>query len=191
MRLSRLAYYIDFFLSAALVACLAGYAASPATSIQILQWLLTVCLGAIVWTVIEYGVHRVIYHHAPYFRDLHDAHHARPNAYIGAPPLIGIIIIIAVFFAPVVTVSAVAATGLTAGVLLGYMAYMLIHHAAHHWVLTPQSWLYRTRRHHSLHHHNSTRGNFGITTSFWDHAFGTAIETHRPSRSATRLPRYK
>ena len=185
MRLSRLAYYIDFVISAGLVVGLAGYTISVAASIELGQWLLYAGLGAAGWTLIEYAVHRVIYHHAPYFRDLHDAHHAQPNAYIGAPPLIGIIIIVAVFFAPVVKVSHVAATGLTAGVLLGYMAYMLIHHAAHYWVLTPTSWLYRTRRHHALHHYNSNRGNFGITTSFWDHAFGTAIEANRPRRLDT------
>jgi sterol desaturase/sphingolipid hydroxylase (fatty acid hydroxylase superfamily) len=179
MRLGTFDYYVDFFISAVLVAALAVHAVAFASAVQGLMWLAYAAGGAASWTLLEYGVHRFLYHRVPYFRELHDAHHAEPNAHIGAPPVLGIVLIFAVFFAPVVQTSVFAASGLTTGILLGYMAYMLVHHAAHEWKLSPASWLYGSLRHHALHHHHSVECNFGITTAFWDHAFGTAYEARR------------
>ncbi len=179
MRLSKLGYYLDFFLSAALIFGFAVMAASLPSWAMMSWWLFYVGLGAAVWTLIEYVVHRWLYHSVPYFRDVHDAHHAEPNAHIGAPPVICIAIIFAVFYAPLATAYVTAASGLTAGILIGYMAYMLMHHAAHAWTPPPGTWLYEARRHHALHHFRSEECNFGITTSFWDHVFGTALKSRQ------------
>lgn len=184
MRLNAFSYYVDFAISAALVALLAGTTFATGNAMQAAQWLLVVCLGFAGWTLIEYFVHRVIYHNVPYFRDLHAAHHAEPAAHIGAPPIIGIVLILMVFFTPIVTTSFIVASGLTTGMLAGYMTYMLVHHAAHHWRLPPTFWLTRIGRHHALHHHHSEQCNFGITTSIWDRMLGTAFER----RGATSHP---
>ncbi|MEQ1670729.1 MAG: sterol desaturase family protein, partial [Hyphomicrobium sp.] len=115
----------------------------------------------------------------PFFKEQHDAHHAAPNAFIGAPPVLGIVMIFCLSYLPFVSVSVMAASGLTIGMLTGYLAYMLLHHAAHHWNVAPESWLYRLRRHHALHHHSRIDGNYGITTSFWDIVFGTSLAPRR------------
>jgi sterol desaturase/sphingolipid hydroxylase (fatty acid hydroxylase superfamily) len=73
----------------------------------------------------------------------------------------------------------IAASSLTTGVLAGYVGYMLVHHAAHYWTVSPGSWLNQARRHHALHHYHSETFNFGITTSIWDHVFGTAVTSGR------------
>jgi sterol desaturase/sphingolipid hydroxylase (fatty acid hydroxylase superfamily) len=185
MRLSPLGYYADFFISLALIAGLAFAALIEGTLHQGMQWVVCFLSGFLVWTFLEYLVHRVLYHSVPYFEELHDAHHAEPNAYIGAPPIIGIVLLLLLFFVPALAISFVAASGVTSGVLAGYMAYMLIHHAAHYWNLPPSSWLYRLRRHHALHHHRDDHGNYGITTSFWDYVFGTSLERRR------RVSRYE
>ena len=179
MHLSKLNYYADFFVSMALIALLAIIVMAKATWLQGIEWGIYLCVGAASWTLIEYGFHRWLYHGAPYIRDLHRAHHATPNAHIGAPSLIGIILIFMVCFAPLATTRFFAASGLTAGMLIGYMAYMLVHHACHYWRSTAFSWLYRARLHHALHHYHSDEINFGITTAFWDHVFGTALEPTR------------
>ena len=176
MRLTTVGYYADFAIGLALIACLTGMEVLADGSLfHAIIWLNYVALGFAVWTLVEYGVHRLIYHHVPLFERMHDAHHAEPNAFIGAPPCLGPVLILLLVYVPARLVSVSIANGLTAGVVGGYLAYMLVHHAAHHWNVPTTSWLYSTRHHHALHHHHSEVANFGVTTAFWDHVFGTAV----------------
>ena len=189
MRLSQFGYYVDFFISLALIAAMVGLAIILPTWLMRGQWAMFALVGSAGWTFIEYVVHRWLYHHVPFFRDVHAAHHAEPNAYIGAPPIVGIVLIFAVFFVPPAGIDLTAASGLTTGVLVGYVGYMLVHHAAHYWTVNPGSWLHQARRHHALHHYHSETCNFGITTSIWDHVFKTAVTSCREqarSRLAAR-----
>jgi len=185
MRLSPLGYYADFFISLALILGLGATALYPSTLEQSALWAAFFLTGFFLWTLIEYFVHRVLYHNVPWFESMHDAHHDEPNSFIGAPPIIGVVGILALFFLPFYFASYLLASGIASGVLAGYMAYMLIHHAAHFWNVKPSSPLYFLRRHHALHHHHHDLGNYGIVTSFWDHVFGTSLEGRR------RSPRYE
>ena len=66
------------------------------------------------------------------------------------------------------------ASGITAGLMLGYIWYVGVHHALHHWCIHPGSYLYPWKRRHALHHYARQPCNFGVTTHFWDRLFGTA-----------------
>ncbi len=187
MRLTKFAYYLDIYLCLALIALMAVMTAASGPLRDGAFWLCYAVLGGASWTLVEYAIHRWVYHFAPYFADLHGAHHDAPKDYVGAPPVIGILLILAIFYLPLVSTSAIAASGVTAGVLAGYACYMTIHHAAHYWKPSQSSPLYAICRHHALHHYRSEEGNFGITTTFWDHAFGTAISVH-PHRTDPQLP---
>ncbi len=173
MRLNPFGYYVDFFVCLVILALQGPLLLWGARWQNGLEWSLCAVFGVVAWTIIEYAVHRWIYHRAPYFKDLHDAHHAAPDGFIGAPPFVGIGLIFLVAFAPFVMASWFGAWGLTTGMLVGYMGYMLVHHAAHHWQPRVGSWLYQLRRHHALHHHHSDEANFGVTTNFWDYVCGT------------------
>jgi hypothetical protein len=107
------------------------------------------------------------------------------HAYIGAPPMLGVALIFAVIYLPAVAISWFMASGLTTGMLLGYMGYQVVHHATHFWHASRGSYLYRARLHHSAHHYHGKLGNFGITTAFWDQVFSTAVEVRRPGRKDT------
>jgi sterol desaturase/sphingolipid hydroxylase (fatty acid hydroxylase superfamily) len=143
------------------------------------EWATYFLLGIGFWTLAEYVIHRWIYHGVRPFMELHEAHHSEPHAYIGSPPLLGTALVFVVIYWPLSAFSATAASGTTAGVLLGYMAYQLVHHATHFWRPPRGSYLYRARQRHSLHHYHRELGNFGITTGAWDHVFGTVIEARR------------
>jgi sterol desaturase/sphingolipid hydroxylase (fatty acid hydroxylase superfamily) len=186
MRLSTISYYADFFLAAGFILFLAASMAPGLSAIGAAQAAGCVAAGFALWTALEYFVHRVLYHHVPFFRELHDAHHQEPRGFIGAPPVIGIALILAITYLPVVMVHEIAAQGMTIGMLAGYMGYMLLHHSAHHWNPRKGSWLWRARRHHALHHHLGLEGNYGIVTSFWDHVFGTALQPGRQRPSPER-----
>lgn len=179
MRLSPLAYYADVFIAVTAIVYLAVETGSGLSPQNMASWLGAAAAGFAFWTIFEYWVHRILYHNVPFFKEQHDAHHAAPNAFIGAPPVLGIVMIFCLSYLPFVSVSVMAASGLTIGMLTGYLAYMLLHHAAHHWNVAPESWLYRLRRHHALHHHSRIDGNYGITTSFWDIVFGTSLAPRR------------
>jgi sterol desaturase/sphingolipid hydroxylase (fatty acid hydroxylase superfamily) len=71
-------------------------------------------------------------------------------------------------------------TAATAGLVTGYLWYVFVHYATHHWRPRRDSYLYRARMRHACHHHLSHSGNFGVTTAFWDHVFGTALEARAP-----------
>jgi sterol desaturase/sphingolipid hydroxylase (fatty acid hydroxylase superfamily) len=65
------------------------------------------------------------------------------------------------------------ASGTTAGLMLGYIWYVAVHHVLHHWRIHPGSYLYHWKRRHALHHYARHPCNFGVTTQIWDRVFGT------------------
>jgi sterol desaturase/sphingolipid hydroxylase (fatty acid hydroxylase superfamily) len=80
------------------------------------------------------------------------------------------------------------ATGITAGVVAGYLIYTAVHHLVHR----PQLRFVRrvmadTKHRHMLHHHAGANGNFGVTTPAWDYVFGTRLLP--PARGKTPASR--
>jgi len=63
--------------------------------------------------------------------------------------------------------------GLTGGLIVGYLWFATVHHGVHHWQPAPESYLYRAKRRHLIHHYSRRPCNFGITTGFLDRVFGT------------------
>ena len=186
MRLNAIAYYADFFLCAfaimalALCGLFASITAGRMTDLAV--WIVALPAGLIAWSLAEYWVHRYFYHEVPILRDLHEKHHAEPEALIGGPPLLMIVIIFTLAWLPLIFVSGPVAQGFTIGVLVGYMAYMLVHHAVHHWHSAPGSLLYALRHHHARHHYRDDDRNFGIITPFWDGVFGTSVPSSASAR---------
>jgi sterol desaturase/sphingolipid hydroxylase (fatty acid hydroxylase superfamily) len=187
MRLGSFSYYADFVGAFTCSTFLWVFAMSQGTWLLRGEWFASLMIGLGVWTLLEYGIHRWLYHGVEFFIRLHDAHHKEPNAYVGAPPFVGIALIFFLVYVPVGMFSLMIASGLTTGVLEGYLAYQLVHHATHFWQPGPGSFLYRARLRHSGHHYHRELGNFGITTAFWDQVFGTAIHASRnPAVAAVR-----
>jgi sterol desaturase/sphingolipid hydroxylase (fatty acid hydroxylase superfamily) len=184
MSLSKFSYFGDF------VACLASLFALDAATLWyvntrgFLWWLGALIVGAGLWTLMEYLVHRWIYHRFPIIRTYHEAHHVAPRALLGSPVGLGIMVIFLLVYLPLQPFDRSLASGLTSGILVGYFAYMLVHHAVHHWSVSRGTYLYRMRLRHSAHHFSSNEGNFGVTTAIWDVAFGTNIEVKRSSLQA-------
>ena len=187
MRLSTFGYYVDFLGGVTCGVFLCVLAISQGTWLLRVEWLVWLTIGIGLWTLLEYGIHRWLYHGVKLLIRLHDAHHKEPHAYIGAPPFIGIALIFLVIYLPVALLSHMVASGLTTGVLAGYMAYQLVHHATHFWRPALGSYLYRAHFRHSGHHYHRELGNFGITTIFWDQVFSTTIDVSRnPAVTAAR-----
>jgi len=173
MEHSRAAYRADFAIYGVVVLGLAiflGVAGPPTRSLALG---LLIGLGLAGWTLMEYGLHRFVLHGMEPFRSWHEEHHQRPTALICAPTLLSGTLIVLLVFAPAWLISDLwLASALTLGVLAGYLAYAITHHATHHW-RADSRWLKRLKFWHARHHHLQVPGFYGVTSGFWDRVFGT------------------
>ena len=179
----KLAYRADFALYALAVPTLAAVLLWAAPRSHWLSASLWVLAGLSGWTLIEYALHRFVLHGVQPFRAWHEAHHERPMALICAPTLFSAALILVLVFLPLWAIGdLLRACAITLGVVAGYLAYAVTHHAAHHWRAGNNGWLGERKRWHALHHHARGAGCYGVTSGLWDHAFGSA-------RQATRVVR--
>ena len=173
----RVSYYGDFVACPLVLLIVAGVSLPSLSLTFLAPWIAGLCVGLILWPLAEYGFHRWIYHAFPVIRAYHDEHHARPSDLLGSPMLAMETLILIVVFAPLAQESLAAAGGLTCGLLAGYEFYMLVHHADHHWVVKPGTFLYNSKMRHVAHHHSRPLVNFGVTSNFWDRMFATSRDS--------------
>ena len=131
-----------------------------------------VLAGLLLWTFIEYLLHRFVLHQVPPFRHWHALHHQRPQALICGPTLLSSGLIALLVTAPAwALLGAAHAQALTLGLVLGYLAYGVVHHSAHHG--GGGRWMRERRRWHALHHHAPMSAGYGVSTGLWDHVFAS------------------
>jgi sterol desaturase/sphingolipid hydroxylase (fatty acid hydroxylase superfamily) len=191
MRLTRTAYYADFGIYAAVLCVLIPAATVSANGTQRLHFFAAFLFAAAGWTLVEYLLHGFLLHRPSIFAAMHAVHHESPRAYVGTPTWATLGIIWLVVFVPAWRgVSLNVASGLTAGVMVGFLWYGIVHHAIHY--RRPRmlaSRLPATIRRHMHHHYSAQPGNFGVTIPLWDYVFGTAIEEHRVVAPKKRVSR--
>jgi sterol desaturase/sphingolipid hydroxylase (fatty acid hydroxylase superfamily) len=176
----KLAYWADFALYSAANVFLILFLVLSQESIGATRLTALVLAGFLFWSFLEYVIHRFILHAVEPFKTWHALHHLRPRALIFAPTLFTGTLIGVLIFAPAYAfTSALPATAITLGFLIGYLGYALVHHAIHHWTINGRisgQLLSTRKRMHSLHHllHlQQIPGNFGVTSAFWDRALGS------------------
>ena len=117
--------------------------------------------GVVAFTLTEYLVHRFVLHgFAP---TEHRLHHANPDRAV-----LTIFWQIWICFA---LVYLIAGGAFVAGVLVAYAWYLFLHHCAHH---GPDKLPLPLLKHHQSHHRFASR-NYGVSTTLWDHVFGTML----------------
>ena len=138
-------------------------------------------LGVLSWTLIEYGLHRFIFHFEPDPASelqkeamwlIHGIHHDYPwdRDRLVMPPTVTALLAAGVWF--LFRFLGAAEHGWMAGVVGGYVWYDLTHYYLHHAAPTTAfgKWL---RRYHLVHHFQTPEVRYGITTPLWDHVFRT------------------
>jgi sterol desaturase/sphingolipid hydroxylase (fatty acid hydroxylase superfamily) len=132
-----------------------------------------VLVGVAAWTLLEYLVHRIVFHRYSVGRRLHQLHHDHPNdpdaegSSLSTP-----LIASPTGFLLIVTAGLEDGSAIFAGLLLGYLAFIIVHYAVHRWPIETNSWLYSAKIRH-LTHHRFENCNYGVTTIFWDIVFRT------------------
>jgi sterol desaturase/sphingolipid hydroxylase (fatty acid hydroxylase superfamily) len=188
MKMSKFGYFSEFLLFPPLIFIAILFAFHRSSPLRPIEWLFVFAFGIIAWTLVEYLLHRLLFHHAPILSIIHERHHAAPQELIGTPAwasaLVGLFVVACPAWA---IVGLYFGTAVMAGLVTGYLGYVLVHYASHHWQPYRGSYLYQARLRHARHHHLSHAGNFGVTTSLWDHIFGTALEAPTASSERTEL----
>ena len=140
--------------------------------------IVAVLLGVLTWTLLEYLIHRWMGHDRRFrktpFGVEHVRHHIEGDYF--APTWKKLIV--AVLFAGVAILPAIALAGRDAGIAYGvglvafYGVYEVLHRREHtHAGIGPYGrW---ARRHHFHHHFVDGRRNHGVTSPIWDFVFGT------------------
>ena len=170
---SHFNYWAGYVANFSLVGWLASQAFHAGNSaLSLWQWLYLIAVGFLVWTYLEYVLHRYAYHEWPSPLSVgHDLHHDQPKALLGVPWYLTTVVIVGIFYG-LASVFNPAKTGVVmASVWLGYIGYCALHHSVHHFDF--KNPLFRKlRRHHLIHHAKHTR-NWGITTTLWDRVLDT------------------
>jgi sterol desaturase/sphingolipid hydroxylase (fatty acid hydroxylase superfamily) len=179
---SRFSYFFDFFITPVLAGYFAYYAWRDAIGWGHLSAALWFINGLVGWTLIEYIVHRWLFHHAPLFRPAHMAHHDAPDELIASPPALVPVALAVLCETVMYGVGAVGAGAFTAGALMAYLFYCFVHWATHRVQNPSSAYLIRARRRHLLHHYKGREANYGVTTDIWDRVFATML-----ARKVSRL----
>lgn len=153
MRISRYSYYGDFVIYPLMAVGLGATALAHPSRAIVGTWVVCFAIGLGVWTFAEYILHRFVLHRVPYIREMHEAHHDDEKALIGTPTWLSFIVIGGGVLVPLyLMLDFVTMSGLSAGIMVGYMWYVTVHHMVHHWEVRPDSYGYRLKRRHALHH---------------------------------------
>lgn len=174
---------------AALDVCLLTFTSSDNFSWRANTFL--IAAGVLSWMLIEYGLHRFIFHYrarSDFGRKVlyaaHLAHHEDPSARdrLVASLLLSLPIAAAYFlFAILITRSLHAASCLFAGLTAGYFCYEWLHFQAHH--RKPRIRVLRyLKKYHLLHHHQTPELRFGVTSPLFDVLLGTFEPQRSPRR---------
>jgi sterol desaturase/sphingolipid hydroxylase (fatty acid hydroxylase superfamily) len=142
--------------------------------------------GMFLWTLVEYIVHRFVFHFHPRSARakrlvflFHGIHHAQPQCKtrLVMPPAVSVpggLLVYGLIYIVLGTALGLRywVDPVMGGLALGYLAYDLIHYATHHF---PMRWgfLKFLKRYHMQHHYKTPGRRFGVSSPLWDKVFGT------------------
>jgi len=173
----KIGYYADFIIYTVLLLALVAFTLRGSRSDQLI-WLGVAIAGAAGWTLVEYALHRFVFHRVPIIADLHHAHHASPRAYLSTPTWLTLLILGVLFFLPIWRLFTLnIAFGAISGLILGWLWYGIMHHVIHHRRPRRLAIALKAASHRHFRHHSDGSGNFGVTTPVWDYVFGTHISS--------------
>lgn len=147
----------------------------------------TAVLGYFIWPLIEYSIHRWIFHITPpddspllitlHF-GIHGLHHKVPfdDQRLLFPPAATALIVWGIHGILRLFLPLFITLPLLAGGILGYVTYDLMHFYLHYGSPNEGSYLYHMKRYHNQHHFTNHQHGFGISCPLWDYVFDTAIK---------------
>jgi len=153
-------------------------------SIPLLTFALYFGAGILAWTLLEYIVHRFIFHYEPKSEFgkrlhfiVHGVHHDYPNDAMRLVMVPTVSIPLAILFYALfyITMGEYLTAPFYSGFVLGYLIYDMMHYALHHLTFNNKFWL-TLKKNHMVHHYKDSERGFGVSSSLWDLVFQTKIK---------------
>jgi sterol desaturase/sphingolipid hydroxylase (fatty acid hydroxylase superfamily) len=136
--------------------------------------------GMLFWSLFEYIMHRFVFHLVAESERgkkivyvVHGNHHEFPRdkERLFMPPVPSLIISSIIFLMMYLLMRDYVFLFFP-GFMLGYLVYGTMHYAIHAWN-PPFKWMKPLWRNHHLHHYKNEEQGFGVSSTLWDHVFGT------------------
>jgi 4-hydroxysphinganine ceramide fatty acyl 2-hydroxylase len=136
--------------------------------------------GVLIWTLLEYIIHRYIFHYEPKTRwgkqlhfIVHGVHHDYPSdaTRLVMPPSVSVPLAV-VFWVVFALIFGRFAPPISAGFAFGYVCYDSIHYATHHFAMQNRIGLW-LKQYHLRHHFKDDQAGYGVSSPLWDYIFGT------------------
>ncbi len=136
--------------------------------------------GAFSWTLVEYLLHRFVFHFEPRtpigFKIqfmIHGVHHQYPRdpKRLVMPPVVSLTLAILFWYLFRHSLG-IYAFAFFPGFVAGYIIYDMTHYAIHHFK-PPKNKLRMLWKHHLKHHYQMPDKAFGVSTPLWDYIFRT------------------
>ena len=175
------------------------YYSSTVKNITALPLILSCLSGVFFWTFFEYCIHRFAFHLIASSKKLqrlvyvlHGNHHEYPRdkARLFMPPvpslLIALVVFALIFFTSKMAGVNEYSFSFFAGFILGYLLYGSMHYAIHAWH-PPFKWMKPLWRNHHLHHYKQQEKGFGVSSTLWDHVFGTMFNLQKEKEDKEKV----
>ncbi|XP_059054592.1 fatty acid 2-hydroxylase [Achroia grisella] len=150
-------------------------------------YLYHIFLGLVIWSALEYSLHRWVFHLNPgssvtmikiHFL-IHGMHHKVPfDGLRQVFPPVPAFLLAYVIYMILQLFLAYPLIKLTGG-LIGYLTYDMIHYYVHHGSPEDGTYLYAMKRYHSNHHFVNHDKAFGISSKMWDYIFKTFVHVRK------------
>lgn len=140
-------------------------------------------LGLLLFTWVEYMVHRHVFHMKVYNQaraklqyTIHGVHHEFPKDKdrLAMPPLMSVTIATILLLILKVVLGDLVFSFLP-GFLVGYTAYLSVHYMVHAYA-PPKNFFKALWINHSVHHYKDGEIVFGVSSPLWDYIYGTMNE---------------
>jgi sterol desaturase/sphingolipid hydroxylase (fatty acid hydroxylase superfamily) len=175
------------------------YYSSAVKQLSILQITFAFLGGMFFWSFFEYIIHRFAFHFIAESERakkmvyiIHGNHHEYPRdkERLFMPPVPSLIIAAAIFcmlyFFGFLFDMQFYAFAFFAGFVLGYLTYGTMHYAIHAWN-PPFKWMKPLWRNHHLHHYKEQEKGFGVSSTLWDHVFGTMFDLKKEKEDKEKV----
>jgi 4-hydroxysphinganine ceramide fatty acyl 2-hydroxylase len=150
------------------------------TSLGIFLFIELFISGLFMWTLVEYIMHRFVFHYEPADKPwaqrmhfvFHGVHHDYPSdaKRLVLPPSMSIPLATGFYFLFNAILPANYVFGFFPAFILGYLFYDISHYAIHHFNFKGIIWK-KIKQHHMLHHYQDPAKGYGVSSPLWDKIF--------------------
>jgi sterol desaturase/sphingolipid hydroxylase (fatty acid hydroxylase superfamily) len=181
------------------IICFMLYYSSMQLEVNSVRILLVFLAGMFFWSLFEYMIHRFAFHFmaqseraTKFVYIIHGNHHEYPRdkERLFMPAVPSLILASTIFGLMFLSFKLFGGGNYVfsffPGFMLGYLIYGTMHYAIHAWN-PPFKWMKPLWRNHHLHHYKETQMGFGVSSTLWDHVFGTMFDLKKEKEDKEKV----